>query len=192
MAKNESVIGIINALEAMKGFIEYDLPEEIAEEFLKSTLVDQPRPPVRTGALRRSGAVYIGNQLYMTTEDLGEADPFIESLLYPTDQQTGIVETSGAGSRSIVTTPTSSLRSRQVKGSTRVSGTASGTSLRGKISVVYSNPIAALMHEWRGGISDPTGMSGPHFVSSKAVSFRGKTQTRLRSAFNARIARHRR
>jgi hypothetical protein len=45
--------------------------------------------------------------------------------------------------------------------------TGSVSSLRGKVTVLYQAPHAALMHEWPGGFSDMH--SGAHYVSSKAL-----------------------
>lgn len=191
MARNrsESVIGIINALEQMKGVIE-TTPYIIAEEFLRSTIEDAPRPPIRTGALRRSGAAYVGNELVITTEELGDKYPNIEALLYPVNDDLFAGDGGGENTGiSVQRNPTSSLRSRQITSTRRVSGTMKGTSLRGNVSVVYSNPVAALMHEWKGGFSDPTGQSGAHYVSSKATAFRGKTQTRLKQLFDTTVTR---
>lgn len=186
--RSESVIGIINAMEQMKGVIE-STPYIIAEEFLRSTIEDYPRPPIRTGALRRSGAAYVGNELVMTTEGLGEKYPNIEALLYPVNDDLFAGDSGENTGISVQRNPTSSLRSRQVVSTKRVSGTMKGTSLRGNVSVVYSNPVAALMHEWKGGFSDPTGQSGAHYVSSKATTFKGRTQTRIKQLFNTTVSR---
>lgn len=152
------VANIIDALDAMKGYLS-ETPEIAAEAVLYDSLMEPPRPPVRTGALRRSGAAYVGNRLIATTTALPNVP---NEILYPTNAyaEKGNRDIARGQSLSIPMEPTATFRQRQL----RLSGTEVDT-LRGKITIVYNNPIAPIMHEWPGRITDP--LSGPHWLTSK-------------------------
>jgi len=177
------VAGIVDAINTMEEIIAYTTPEIIAYEFLKSTLMDYPRPPWQTGALRRSGVVYIGGRKYMTTTDVAIREGAME-LLGPNyaspyyagaplgasgvykdipmfSPNIGFGDESSAG----YSTP-NTLTLKKVKFKDTGS-TGAISSLRSKITVMYQAPHAALMHEWPGGFSDM--LSGAHYVSGKAI-----------------------
>jgi len=156
------VAGVIRKLDLLETFISVKTPEILAEQFLYHTLIMMPRPPWMTGRLRRSGAVYVGGRLVMTTEqlaakygheDLLETNPAY--LMGGSYARYGSRIT-GDQPRDI---PLAELRIRKFRPVSQIS------SLRGTVSVIYSAPHAAEMHEWQGNFSDP--LSGAHYISAK-------------------------
>lgn len=176
MPRLEFVAGVLDGLAMLEAGMDA-APEIIAEKFLHSTLVDEPRPPWETGELRNSGAVYIGGRLHMTTTDLAATDWTVQGLLEPNpaffDVETGeyAKSTGRAKGRHLGGKPLvpSLLRGGKLrrglmgfgKGYTRKTFT-----LRNKITVMYQAPHALLMHEWPGNFSDAK--SGAHFITAKA------------------------
>jgi len=177
------VAGVIDTLEALEELIIADIPETVAHEFLKSTLVDSPRPPWQTGSLRRSGVVYIGGVKYLTTEDLNV--PHLlghnpDAPLYSAWARRRMSKkaiNAGQGIEGGSYSSPQSLTLRKVKYKSTGSTGAIST-LRGKITVMYQAPHAALMHEWTGNFSDP--LSGAHFISSKALLATSKAAVRIK------------
>ena len=160
MSQKSYVAGVIDKLEAMEYLISEDIPEEIANTFLTHTLVAEPRPPWATGALRRSGVVYIGGTKYMDTNDVAfqEGMPELIGINPRFHGEIGYGKFDGEYS----TPKKLKLSKVKYKGS-RSTGAIS--TLRGKITVMYQAPHAAIMHEWPGKFSDP--QSGAHYISSK-------------------------
>ena len=69
MPRYEFVAGVLDTLDSIQQGLA-ESPMILAKEFLRSTLIDEPRPPWNTGELRNSGAVYIGGQKYLTTAQI--------------------------------------------------------------------------------------------------------------------------
>jgi hypothetical protein len=175
----EYVIGAINKLEALAQTL-HETPEMIAEEFLRATLIDVPRPPWWTGELRNSGGVYIGNSLHMTTQEIaslhGAWDLLGENPKFSGSAVTGAGLATGRhyGDTSLVP-----QRFRGSKATYKGSGSyGEFDSFRNKISVIYQAPHAALMHEWGGKFTDE--MSGAHYISSKVPSALEEVAVRIR------------
>lgn len=175
MGKQKSyVAGVLDRLATLEFFIGEVIPEVLAEEFLRSTLVDQPRPPWATGSLRRSGSVYIGGRKYMSTTDVATLYG-VEHLLGPNPIAMYNIEHNpdfnvGYGIDEYDSPNNYSTPARLKLGSIKYKGSGSFgavRTLRGKVTVMYQAPHAALMHEWTGEFSDDK--SGPHYVSSKAL-----------------------
>jgi len=176
MARLEFVAGVLDGLEMLEAGMAA-APDIIAERFLHSTLVDEPRPPWESGELRNSGAVYIGGRLHMTTADLAATDWQVERLLAPNPAFFGVgtgkfAESTGrAKGRHKKLGP---LVPQLLRGDKLHIGfmkyykglSKSDFTLRNKITVMYQAPHALLMHEWAGNFSDAK--SGAHFISSKA------------------------
>ena len=176
MPRLEFVAGVLNGLAMLEAGMDA-APEIIAEKFLHSTLVDEPRPPWQTGELRNSGAVYIGGRLHMTTASLAATDWQVEQLLEPNpaffDVESGKwAKPSGRQTdrhKKLGPLVPSLLRGDRLrtdfmayfKGAARATFTLSN-----KITVMYQAPHALLMHEWPGNFSDAK--SGAHFITSKA------------------------
>jgi hypothetical protein len=170
--KLEFVAGVIEKIAKFQGVL-YATPYLLAEEFLRATLVDEPRPPWNTGALRRSGAAYIGTQRVLTTADLGHDDllGINPSGWYETRAMVGMAYTAYGKA-------TKSIRGSKIKTGMGKGRRGKFDSLRGKVTVVYSAPYAALMHEWPGEFTD--NQSGAHYVSSKILLATHRTAVRLR------------
>lgn len=130
---------------------------ELAESLLDATYYDPPRPPWNTGELRSSGTVYIGGQLIKKTPWTG-ANPVGP---YANAGIAGSADPYSGGNR------VQELRMRNIRQGT--AGSDIVDSLRGKITVIYDSPVAALMHEWEGGFSDSE--SGRFYISSKLAMF---------------------
>jgi hypothetical protein len=180
MAKLEFVGVAIDKLEGMAKTLA-QTPEVLAEEFLKATLIDEPRPPWNTGELRNSGGVYIGNQLYMTTQDVAYrygAEYLLEENpngWYVKQGKSGMA--SGRHYSDYGAVP---QRFSSSKFSYKESGsTGSFDSFRNKVTVIYQAPHAELMHEWPGKFTDP--QSGAHFISDKMYSSMDSAAFRLQS-----------
>lgn len=144
---------------------------QLAKELLRATYEDYPRPAWNTGQLRSSGAVYIGGRLIATTSQTG-ANPGGSWALHG---QSGRVD-QGAGPFIL-----KELHIRKIRSATTTAGTEAVTSLRGKITVIYNSPVAAMMHEWAGGFSDDE--SGPHYITAKFLTFDAKLYEAFREVF---------
>ena len=174
MARKSYVAGVINQLDTLEFFIGEVVPEVLAYEFLRSTLMDVPRPPWQTGSLRRSGSAYVGQRKVTTTLDVaikeGRLDLLGVNTNSPWYKGTGLIghgidERITDTSNDFYSTPlTARLRKLKTSGQRRYSAI---TTMAGKVTVMYQAPHAALMHEWNGTFSDT--QSGAHFVSSKAL-----------------------
>jgi hypothetical protein len=170
--KLEFVAGVIEKIAKFQGVL-YATPYLLAEEFLRATLVDEPRPPWNTGALRRSGAAYIGTKRVLTTADLGHDDllGINPSGWYETRGMVGMAYTAYGKA-------TKSIRGSKIKTGMGKGRRGKFDSLHSKVTVVYSAPYAALMHEWPGKFTDNA--SGAHYVSSKILKATHRTAVRLR------------
>ncbi len=141
---------------------------ELAIRLLNNTLNDYPRPPWNTGELRSSGAVYIGGRLIQTNPQIG-SNP---NGAWEKHGNSGYVSDVGAGAGTI-----KELRIAKI----RTSDDVSVSTLKGKITVIYTSDIAAVMHEWPGGFSDPD--SGPYYISAKLITFGGDFHEAFRNVF---------
>jgi hypothetical protein len=198
MAKKlEFVSAQVEALKLMRATLS-DTAEIAGEEFLASTLVDQPTPPRNTGELRNSGAVYIGSELIATTSSLANTHPRVNTeMLTPRTLDTASGDKVRANSddglstfRHLGSTPLVPKRLRRSKlagGGAGVSGRRTKVGpLSGKITVLYQAPHAALMHEWSGWMHEPG--SGAHFISSKAFRFMPRARIRIKALHAKRMA----
>ena len=184
-SKLEFVGGVVDLLDRLEATL-LMTPEILAEELLRSTLVDTPRPPWKTGELRNSGVVYVGGQLYMHTFDL----PNVQHLLSPNpaffNPEAFKYEYGGTGlatarhESGIALAPQKLRRDKlnAAKG-------AQVSSLRNKVTVFYNAPHAALMHEWSGGFSDAD--SGAHFVSSKVSRFTASSVVKIKQIWKQNL-----
>ena len=182
MAKKHGyVAGVINTLEAMEALIGQS-PEVVAEVFLRDTIEKQPKPAWETGALRRSGMAYIGSVPYINT--VGLLGPMHRDLqdnpnFYARESMTFTGATDrpeSYDSFSVLRGPrhikgAESLTFKDVKrsgrgGLNRFAAARKKFTLRDKVTVAYSAPYAATMHEWTGNFSHHE--SGPGFITTKA------------------------
>jgi hypothetical protein len=194
MAKLEFVAGVVDRLALVEAFLEQS-PEVIAEELLRASLVDAPRPPWRSGELRSSGAVYIGGRLFMTTPEVA-AKHGVSDLLGPNPKfaaEDGHIyrarsffgRASNRHLSGIALVP-KRLRKADLLKATERSGSAF-TGLRNKITLYYHAPHAAIMHEWAKGFSDP--LSGAHYISSKLGNVSSRASVLLKQVFYETISR---
>jgi hypothetical protein len=166
MPSREFAAGLISGIDRLiRQANEVDI--NLAKELLDSTLNDYPRPAWNTGELRSSGAVYIGGQLIKQNPWVG-ANPV---GAYATMENAGMAT---PGNSNVV----GELRIRKLRQGTTGDNVSS---LRGKITVIYDSPVAAMMHEWNGGFSDDE--SGPHYISAKLLKFGPRFQEVLREIF---------
>ena len=182
MARKSYVAGVLDRLETLSVLIGEVIPEELAYEFLRSTLMDIPRPPWQTGSLRRSGVAYIGNKKYLTTDMVatmeGRQDLLGPNVHSPWYKGTGLIgygiDESVSDSAFYSTPARLKLSKVKYKGG---ASTGKIATLRGKVTVMYQAPHAALMHEWNGTFSDSK--SGAHFISSKILNATQATALRI-------------
>lgn len=192
MPRYEFVAGVLDTLDSIQQGLA-ESPMILAEEFLRSTLIDEPRPPWNTGELRNSGAVYIGGQKYRTTGQIAAKYGFLDQMgrnprfgAAKLNEEFHEEDYYGMATdrhlKSVATTP------KRFRGE-KLRFTGAGTkgkfkNLRGKVTVVYQAPHAALMHEWPGKFTDKK--SGAHYVSGKVLMAAATSALRIRANLRTR------
>jgi len=129
---------------------------EIANELLDATHDKAPRPAWNTGQLRNSGVAYIGSIPVGYTAGMTTfPNPNGAYAKYGKRgrAELGVLKSFGT------------LRKRGLD-----TGDADGEfgTTRGKITIVYTSPVAALMHEWTGKFSAP--LAGANYISAKMAT----------------------
>ena len=163
MAKKEFTAGMIQGVDRLYSrLLEADV--ELARELLDATYSDYPRPAWNTGELRASGAVYIGGQKIMATPDLPNfqpgPNPYGQYALF------GDIASAGRANLDFTGGGAKELKIGKLR---QGEGDELPVTVRGIITVIYSAPTAALMHDWDGGFSDDE--SGPGYISLKLIKF---------------------
>lgn len=162
MGNQETISKLRNALIAFRSVVD-DVPAVVSEEILKASILDEPRVPHRTGDLASSGGAYSSGRLSVTSEELGDSNAAIAVWLNPDGKYAddGRVLQAQGLSDSIYRKPPSVL------------GTGQGDG-----AIAYFNPIATVMHEWKGGFSEYD--AGPHFLSSKGAIGAARAASKLK------------
>ena len=156
--------------------------DEIAYKCLKDVETIPPAPPWNTGALRNSGAAYVGSRLVATTSGWGQNPngPAVKVRRVRGRDARGRFSSKIVGGLSRGSVDVDFLPSQLGY----ISKKSLGTSVIDTITLIYHHPVAALMHEWSGGFSPATPPAGPHYISSKFDSFGRNFREVLMSVFS--------
>ena len=177
MAKDEFV-GIIGSLKVLQTKM-VAAPKEIARECLMATYNEVPRPPWNTGQLRSSGSAYVGGRRVAITPLTGpnpngpwqkrkKVSKVIKGISF-VGAEGG--KTRGSATSVIHQPWTLNITKFQQPDVDTNLHMASKlpTTVTGEITIIYHSPVAALMHEWEGGFSDPS--SGKFYITAKFPRF---------------------
>jgi len=154
MAKMEFVGALVQGVDHLISQLK-DVDRRIALDLLDATYSEYPRPPWNTGQLRSSGAAYIGTTKVGTTPETG---PNPNGPARTREKGSG-----GLSTGSSTFTPT--FFGNTAKHLATANLGEPPNTVRGKITIIYHSPVAALMHEWDGGFSDS--QSGPGYITQK-------------------------